>query len=474
MTVRTRFAPSPTGVLHLGSVRTALFCWLYARHTNGEFILRIEDTDRERSTPENVDAILDGMAWLGLDADEGPFFQTQRFDRYRDVAREWLEEGKAYHCYCTREELDELRQRQMDAGERVRYDGRCRDRSEARAGINPVVRFKNPLEGTVVVHDVVRGRVEFDNAQLDDLIIVRSDGTPTYNFTVVVDDSDMAITHVIRGDDHLNNTPRQMNMLAALEAEAPVYAHLPMILGPDGAKLSKRHGAVDIREYREQGYLPDAMLNYLVRLGWSYGDQEIFSREQMVELFDIADVNHSASSFNPEKLLWINQQHIIATPVERLGEELMPFMVKAGLDPADGPDPVHIAEGFHERAETLLHMASSARYCFEDFEVYDEKSAKKHLRPVILEPMITARDRLAALEHWGQTAIHEVIEQVAADYDINMGKLGQPIRVAVTSGPVSPPIDVTLWLVGQDRTVSRLGNAINYIEARRAASGSPA
>jgi glutamyl-tRNA synthetase len=463
MTVRTRFAPSPTGVLHLGSVRTALFCWLYARHTGGRFILRIEDTDRERSTPENVDAILDGMDWLGLDADEGPFFQTQRFDRYREVIEQWLAEGKAYHCYCTRGELDELRQRQMDAGERVRYDGRCRDRTEARPGVDPVVRFRNPLDGTVVVHDAVRGRVEFDNAQLDDLIIARSDGTPTYNFTVVVDDSDMAITHVIRGDDHLNNTPRQMNMLAALGADAPAYAHLPMILGPDGAKLSKRHGAVDIREYREQGYLPEAMLNYLVRLGWS----EVFSVDEMIDLFDIADVNHSASAFNPEKLLWINQQHIIATPAEKLADALMPFLVKAGLDPAEGPDPVHIAEGFHERAETLLHMASSARYCYEDFEVYDEKSAKKHLRPVILEPMVAARNRLASLEHWGKTAIHEVIEQVAADYDINMGKLGQPIRVAVTSGPVSPPIDVTLWLVGQERTVQRLDRAIAFVEARR-------
>jgi glutamyl-tRNA synthetase len=470
MTVRTRFAPSPTGVLHLGSVRTALFCWLYARHMDGRFVLRIEDTDRERSTPENVDAILDGMAWLGLEADEGPVFQTQRFDRYREVFDEWLTEGKAYHCYCTREELDELRRRQMEAGERVRYDGRCRDRAKPREGVEPVVRFRNPARGTVVVNDVVRGRVEFDNEQLDDLIIARSDGTPTYNFTVVVDDSDMEITHVIRGDDHLNNTPRQMNMLKALGADVPVYAHLPMILGPDGAKLSKRHGAVDIREYREQGYLPAAMLNYLVRLGWSSGDQEIFTLPEMIELFDIADVNQSASSFNPEKLLWINQQHIIATPNEELGEMLMPFLVKTGLDPSEGPDPVHIAEGFHERAETLLHMASSARYCYEDFESYDEKSAKKHLRPVILEPMRAVRERFAALEHWGQTAVHEVIEEVAADYDINLGKLGQPIRVAVTSGPVSPPIDVTLWLVGQDRTLRRMDAAIDFIEARRSAS----
>ncbi len=368
MTVRTRFAPSPTGVLHLGSVRTALFSWLYARHHGGQFILRIEDTDRERSTPENVDAILEGMAWLGLDADEGPFFQTQRFDRYREVSDQWLAEGKAYHCYCSKEELAELREKQMAAGERVRYDGRCRERSAPLEGVNPVVRFKNPLDGEIVVNDQVRGRVVFENAQLDDLIIARSDGTPTYNFTVIVDDNDMGITHVIRGDDHLNNTPRQMNLLAALGADVPVYAHLPMILGPDGAKLSKRHGAVDIREYRAQGYLPEAMLNYLVRLGWSHGDQEIFSVDEMIELFDIADINQSASAFNAEKLLWLNQQHIIAAPAARLGKELVPYLRAAGLDPGNGPDPADVAEGFRERAETLQRMAASARYLYEDFE----------------------------------------------------------------------------------------------------------
>lgn len=466
MTVRTRFAPSPTGVLHLGSVRTALFCWLYARHCGGQFILRIEDTDRERSTRKNVDAILQGLAWLSLDADEGPFFQTERFDRYRAVLDQWLEEGKAYRCYCTKEELDALRERQMKAGEKVHYDGRCRNRTEPRKGVQPVVRFRNPRSGQVVVDDCVRGRVVFENAQLDDLIIARSDGSPTYNFSVVIDDFDMKITHVIRGDDHLNNTPRQMNMLAALGTEPPIYAHLPMILGPDGAKLSKRHGAVDIREYQTQGYLPEAMLNYLVRLGWSHGDQEIFSVEEMIELFDLKGVNQSASSFNPEKLLWINQQHIIAAPVERLGKALTPFLVRSGLDPAAGPDPVHVAEAYHERAETLLHMAASARYCYEDFEVIDEKSVRKYLRPVILEPLKAVRDRLASLLHWGQAAIHEAIEQVSADFDINLGKLGQPIRVAVTSGPVSPPIDVTLALVGQERTVRRLDHAIDLIEAR--------
>jgi len=277
MSVRTRFAPSPTGVLHLGSVRTALFCWLYARHESGQFILRIEDTDRERSTPEHVEAILDGIAWLGLDPDEGPVYQTDRFDRYREVTTQLLDNGNAYHCYCTRDELDELRASQLKRGEKTRYDGRCRTRTEPRAGVDPVVRFRNPVDGDVVVDDLVRGRVVFQNKELDDLIIVRSDGTPTYNFTVVVDDDDMDVTHVIRGDDHLNNTPRQMNMLQALGADVPKYAHLPMILGPDGAKLSKRHGALDIRDYRQQGYLPEALLNYLVRLGWSRGDQEIFS-----------------------------------------------------------------------------------------------------------------------------------------------------------------------------------------------------
>jgi len=470
MNVRTRFAPSPTGVLHLGSVRTALFCWLYARRHAGQFVLRIEDTDRERSTKENVDAILDGMAWLGLDADEGPFFQTERFDRYREITEQWLAEDKAYHCYCTRAELAELREKQMSEEGRVRYDGRCRERTTPREGVDPVVRFKNPLAGEVVVNDQVRGRVAFENAQLDDLIIARSDGTPTYNFTVVIDDHDMGITHVIRGDDHLNNTPRQINMIRAFGAEPPVYAHLPMILGPDGAKLSKRHGAVDIRDYREQGYLPEAMLNYLVRLGWSHGDQEIFSVEEMIELFDISDINQSASAFNPEKLLWLNQQHIIAAPAERLAKEILPFMTAAGVDPANGPNLADLADGFRERAETLAKMVDSSRYCFEDIDEVEPKSAKKHLRPVILEPLMSARQDLAGLEEWSKDAIARSIETVASRFEINMGKLGQPIRVAVTGGPVSPPIDVTVWLVGQERAIQRLDQAIAYIKARAAAT----
>ena len=466
MQVRTRFAPSPTGVLHLGSVRTALFSWLYARRHGGTFILRIEDTDKERSTQENVDAIFEGMAWLGLESDEGPYYQSERFPRYREVIDQWLAEGRAYRCYCSKEEIDALREQQMAAGERVRYDGRCRHRSKPVPGVSPVVRFKNPLDGQVVVKDSVRGEVVFENAQLDDLIIARSDGVPTYNFTVIIDDYDMNITHVIRGDDHLNNTPRQMNMLAALGEKPPVYAHLPMILGPDGAKLSKRHGAVDIREYSEQGYLPEAMLNYLVRLGWSHGDQELFSVDEMIELFDIDDVNQSASSFNPEKLLWLNQQHIIATPADRLGKALVPYLEQAGLDPANGPDPSRLAEVFHERAETLLHMAASARYCYEDFETIEPKAAKKNLRPVILAPLKAARQRIADLSDWSRTRIEQAIKEVAAEFDINMGKLGQPIRVAVTGGPVSPPIDATVWLIGQRRVVDRLDRALELIEAR--------
>ncbi len=468
--LKTRFAPSPTGVLHIGSVRTALFCWLYARRHEGAFVLRIEDTDRERSTRENVDAILDGLRWLGLEADEGPYYQTERFGRYREVMEQWLASGKAYRCYCTKEELQALRARQMEAGEKVRYDGRCRDCTEPRAGVDPVVRFRNPLAGEVIVDDLVRGRVVFRNEELDDLVIARSDGTPTYNFTVIVDDADMGITHVIRGDDHLNNTPRQLNMLAALGVEPPAYAHLPMIHGPDGAKLSKRHGAVDVRDYREQGYLPEALLNYLVRLGWSHGDQEIFSIEEMIRLFDIADVNASAAAFNPDKLRWLNQQHIIAMPADELGRRLLPFLEREGLDPAHGPAPARVAEAYRERAETLARMAASCRYCYEDFDEIDPAAARKHLRPAILEPLEDLLQRLRALESWTEEAIAEAIEAGAAAFGLKLGKLGQPLRVAVTGGPVSPPLDVTLALVGRDRTLARLTDALTLIRGRTNAS----
>ena len=375
----------------------------------------------------------------------------------------------AYRCYCTKEELEAMRAEQMAAGLKTRYDGRCRNRTEPREGVDPVVRFRNPLDGEVVVNDQVRGRVVFQNAELDDLVIARSDGVPTYNFSVIIDDHDMGITHVIRGDDHLNNTPRQMNMLAALGVEPPVYAHLPMILGPDGAKLSKRHGAVDVREYREEGYLPEALLNYLVRLGWSHGDQEIFSIDEMIRLFDIAAVNQSASSFSPEKLRWVNQQHIIGTEPSVLGPMLVPYLEATGLDPANGPDPAAVAAGFHERAETLVEMAESCRYCYEDFDDIDPGAKKKHLRPVVLDAMKAARDNLAALSEWAEQPISDAVHAAAEANDMNFGKLGQPVRVAVTGGPVSPPIDVTLALVGRERTLARLDRGIEIIEARAAA-----
>jgi glutamyl-tRNA synthetase len=459
-------------VLHLGSIRTALFCWLYARHNSGQFVLRIEDTDRQRSTEQNVNAILDGLTWLGLTADEGPYFQTHRFERYSEVMQQWLADGKAYHCYCTKEELDARRAEQLASKGKVGYDGRCRDRTEPRNNVDPVVRFKNPRDGEIIVDDLVRGTVVFENSQLDDLIIARSDRTPTYNFTVVVDDFDMNITHVIRGDDHLNNTPRQINMFRALGVEPPAFAHLPMILGPDGAKLSKRHGAVDIRDYRDLGYLPEAVLNYLVRLGWSFGDQEIFTLDEMIREFDINDVNQSASIFNPEKLLWTNQQHIIAAPVERIGEELVVYLRQAGLDPNDGPDPVHVAEGYRERAETLVQMAASARYCYEDFDEIDSAAARKHLRPVILEPLKAVRENLSNLPVWDKEAIAAAVGETAESCGIKMGKLGQPVRVAVTGGTVSPPIDVTIYLVGRERTLKRLDHAVKIIESRTG-SGQP-
>src|SRR5246127_4306448 len=379
MAVVTRFAPSPTGLLHVGGVRTALFSWLYARRMGGKFILRIEDTDRERSTEEAVRVILEGMVWLGLDADEGPYYQTERFDRYREVIAEMLKAGSAYHCYCTKEELDALREQQIARKEKPRYPGICREPPPPRPGVEPVVRFRNPQSGTTVVEDLVHGPVTFQNAELDDLIIARSDGTPTYNFCVVVDDMDMGVTHVIRGDDHLNNTPRQMNMLQALSAPLPIYAHVPMILGPDGTKLSKRHGAVSVLQFEEEGYLPDALLNYLVRLGWSHGDQEVFTREEMIEAFDIHDVNKAASAFNPEKLLWLNQQHMVRAEPAKLVPHLRAQLRRLGVDSDDQKLLEGVIVTQRERAKTLKEMAQNSRFFFIDSVEIDPKAAAKHL-----------------------------------------------------------------------------------------------
>ncbi len=460
MTVRTRFAPSPTGMLHIGGVRTALFCWLYARRHGGTFILRIEDTDRERSTPEAVHAILEGMQWLGLDHDEGPFYQTQRMDRYGEVIQQFLREGKAYHCYCSKEELDEMRAAQTARKEKPRYDGRCRHRKEPVPGVNPVVRFRNPDEGTVVVNDVVHGPITFDSGELDDLIIARSDGTPTYNFCVVVDDYDMQVTHVIRGDDHINNTPRQINMLKALGVEPPLYAHVPMILGPDGAKLSKRHGAVSVLQYREDGFLPEGLLNYLGRLGWSYGDQEIFSLEEMTRLFDIHDVNKGASALNVDKMLWTNQQHIMRATPERLAGYLRPQLAALGVETDDLAKLAAVAKAQQERAKTLKEMAENSLFFFRDVTTYDEKAAKKNLTPEAAPLLRAVREQLAALAEWRAEAIHGVIQAVATGAGAGMGKVAQPVRVAVSGGSVSPPIDGTLEILGRETTLQRLDRAI--------------
>jgi len=460
MTVVTRFAPSPTGLLHVGGARTALFCWLYARRMGGKFILRIEDTDRERSTDEAVRVILEGMAWLGLDADEGPYYQTQRFDRYRAVIGEMLKAGSAYHCYCTKEELEALRAQQIARKEKPRYTGICRERTTPRPGVQPVVRFRNPQSGSTVVEDLVHGSVTFQNAELDDLIIARSDGTPTYNFCVVVDDMDMGVTHVIRGDDHLNNTPRQMNMLRALGVTPPAYAHVPMILGPDGAKLSKRHGAVSVLQYEEEGYLPDALLNYLVRLGWSHGDQEVFTREEMIAAFDIHDVNKAASAFNPEKLLWLNQQHMVRSPPTALIPHLRAQLRRLGTDSDDEQLLEGVIVAQRERAKTLKEMAANSRFFFTDDIRVDPKAVAKHLTPDGLGGLAKVRARLAALKEWQAPAINDALNALATELQVGLGKIAQPLRVAVTGTAVSPPIDATLALLGRERALARLDAAL--------------
>ncbi|TLY73462.1 MAG: glutamate--tRNA ligase, partial [Gammaproteobacteria bacterium] len=436
------------------------FSWLYARHNGGKFILRVEDTDRERSTDEAVRVIVDGMAWLGLDADEGPYYQSRRFDRYREVLRGMLEAGTAYHCYCSKVELDALRGQQIARKQKPRYTGICRERREPRPGVDPVVRFRNPPDGAVVVQDLVHGPVTFQNAELDDLIIARSDGTPTYNFCVVVDDMDMGVTHVIRGDDHLNNTPRQMNMLQALGAPLPIYAHVPMILGPDGAKLSKRHGAVSVLQYEEEGYLPDALLNYLVRLGWSHGDQEVFTREEMIAAFDIHDVNKSASAFNPEKLLWLNQQHMMRAMPAALVPHLRAQLRRLGADSSDQQMLEGVILAQRERAKTMKEMAVNSRFFFvEDIEL-DLKAAAKHLGGDAPATLAKVRARLGSLSEWNAASVHAALEQLAAELGGGLGKIAQPLRVAVSGSAVSPPIDATLALLGRERTLARVDAAL--------------
>lgn len=469
--IRTRFAPSPTGFLHVGGARTALFCWLEARARDGQFILRVEDTDRERSTKESVEAILDGMNWLGLDWDEGPVFQSERQERYQEVVERLLTSGRAYRCYCSRERLDRVREEQMAQGLKPRYDGHCRDLESPPEGIEPVIRFRNPDSGLVEFTDRVRGTIRVDNREMDDLVIMRTDGSPTYNFAVVVDDLDMGINLVIRGDDHINNTPRQINIYEALEADPPVFAHVPMILGDDGARLSKRHGAVSVMAWREKGYLPQALVNYLVRLGWSHGDQEVFSREEMTRLFSIDDVNRKPSAFNTEKLNWLNQHYLRTLPEADLAPELRWHFREAGLDPESGPSFHDLREVQADRVHNLVELMEQSRPFYEDLGEYDPKAAKKHLRPVAEPVLADLFRRLSDLAEWEPDALEDVVQSCMAACDVGMGKVGGPLRVALMGQAMSPSIDRTLWLMGRKRSLERLDRALAFVRQRATEAG---
>jgi glutamyl-tRNA synthetase len=465
--VRVRFAPSPTGHLHMGGARTALFNWLYARHNKGIFILRIEDTDRTRSTEEYISSIIEGIKWLNLDWDEGPYRQTDRFDVYRSYAGKLLNEEKAYYCYCSPEELEQRRQEALAQGKSLKYDGRCRNLKEPVPGRKPAVRFKMPQEGETVVNDLIRGRIVFENIQLDDLIIMRSDGTPTYNFTVVVDDVDMNITHVIRGDDHLNNTPKQIHIYIALGYEVPFFAHLPMILGADKTRLSKRHGATSVLAYKEMGYLPEALINYLVRLGWSYGDQEVFRPEELIKYFSFDNIGKAAAVFNPEKLLWLNSQYIINSPSERLIELVMPFLVKENVIKEDRTfDKKWLSKAINtlkERSRTLIELANSLRYYLAEDIEYDLKAKEKFLNENSLASLVEVKEALKTLDNFIASEIERVFMSIVEKQKTKLGKIAQPVRVAITGRTESPGIFEVLEIVGKEKTLKRLERAIKTI-----------
>jgi glutamyl-tRNA synthetase len=464
MPCRTRFAPSPTGYLHIGGARTALYCWLEARRRGGQFILRIEDTDRERSTQAAIDAILQAMAWLGLDYDEGPIYQTHRLDRYREVAEQLVASGHAYYAYETREELDAMREAMAAANEKPRYNGAYRDRGEPyRDDPNRVIRFRNPLDGTVAWDDKVKGRIEIANAELDDLVIFRSDGYATYNFAVVVDDIDMGITDVVRGDDHVNNTPRQINIYRALGVPVPHFAHLPMILDPEGAKLSKRTGAADVMQYRDAGYLPHALLNYLVRLGWSHGDQEVFSIDEMKALFDLKDVNAKASRLDPAKLGWLNQQYLKNDDPADVARHLEWHLQHAGYDLAKGPKPDDVVLALRDRVQTLKDMAERAAVWYQPLTQYDDAAVTKHLTAAAQAPLGDARERLGTLDVWSVEAVSAALHATGEALGLGMGKVAQPLRVAITGTQVSPDIAHTVYLAGQGEALRRIDAALARI-----------
>ena len=456
--VRSRYAPSPTGNQHLGSARTALFAWAYARHCGGKFILRIEDTDVARSTPAAVQAVFDAMAWLGLDYDEGPFFQMQRMDRYREVIAGMLAAGQVYRCYMPGAELDALRAEQMARGEKPRYDGRWRPENSAGRtpppDVTPVLRFRNPDAGVVAWDDGVKGRIEFANTELDDLVIARQDGTPTYNFCVVVDDIDMRITHVIRGDDHVNNTPRQINIFRALGADPPAYAHVPTVLGEDGAKLSKRHGAMNVMEYEAQGYLPEALVNFLARIGWGHGDEEIFTREQLVQWFDLPGISPAPSRFNADKLKWVNQEHMKRLPEAELGRRLVPFLARAGLDPAAGPDAGAVATLLRDRAATLVDMADAAHYFYAAPAVAPEKLAE-HLTASVRPVVVDLQSEFAGID-WTREALMAALKAAAARHGLKPPQVLMALRMLVAGTTSTPAIDAVLVLLGRDATRARM------------------
>lgn len=466
--VRVRFAPSPTGHLHIGGARTALFNWLFARHAGGVFVLRIEDTDRSRSTEEYIDAIIDGMKWLKLDWNEGPFRQTDRFDVYKSHVDKLLANGMAYHCYCSPEELEERRKKALAEGRPPRYDGRCRNLKEPVPGRMPSVRFRMPQSGETVVNDLIRGTVIFDNKELDDFIIARSDGTPTYNFVVVVDDVDMNITHVIRGDDHLNNTPKQMHIYKALGSEPPFFAHLPMILGHDKTRLSKRHGATSVMAYREMGYLPDALVNYLVRLGWSYGDQEVFTREELIKYFSLENTGKSAATFNPEKLLWLNGEYMKKTPPEEMVELVMPFLVSKGLVSEKNfiTDKAWLCKAVSsliERSKTLVELAGGMRYYLTEQVEADPKTKEKFLNSETLPYLRDVKESLSELDAFTHENLERAFNEIVARHGAKLAKVAQPVRVAITGGTVSPGIFDVIEIIGRERVLARLEKAIQSI-----------
>ncbi|OGT03708.1 MAG: glutamate--tRNA ligase [Gallionellales bacterium RIFCSPLOWO2_02_60_31] len=459
MTIRTRFAPSPTGYLHIGGARTALFSWAYARKLGGTFILRIEDTDLERSTQESVQAILDGMSWLNLDYDEGPFYQMQRMDRYKAVLQQMLDEGTAYYCYTAPEELESMREAQRARGEKPRYDGHWRPEQgkilpTPPQGIKPVVRFKNPLHGVAAWDDMVKGKIVFENSELDDLIIARADGTPTYNFCVVVDDLDMNITQVIRGDDHVNNTPRQINILKALGAKLPQYAHVPMILGSDGERLSKRHGAVSVMQYAEDGFLPEALINYLARLGWSHGDEEIFSVQQFVEWFDLRHISKSAAQFNPEKLRWLNQHYIKLADNARLTELVRKHLAERGVQASDAPQLEAVIALYKERVATLLELADEAEVFYIEIHPAQEL-LDAHLVPEVLPALRELAARFVDVA-WEAPALAALIKELLAKHDLKMPKLAMPLRVMLVGQTHTPSVDAVLALFPRETVLARM------------------